>query len=136
MKIAVIDGLGGGLGSQIIKRLKSNLYDDLNILALGTNALATAKMLESGADSGASGENTIIYNVKKVDIIIGPLGLIIPNSMRGEITVKIAEAVANSNAEKYILGMKQPHLNLVGLKNKPLNSLLDELVEKIKISWL
>jgi len=132
MKVAVIDGLGGGLGAQIVEKLHRNLTKNINILALGTNAVATSKMLENGADEGATGENAIKINVNKVDLIIGPLGLIIPNSMKGEITTPMAEAVASSNAGKIIIGMKQPHVNLVGLSDKTLNELIDEAVNKVK----
>ncbi|MFO7814373.1 MAG: DUF3842 family protein [Halanaerobiales bacterium] len=132
MKIAVIDGLGGGLGSQIVNRLKENLDDDVELIALGTNAVATTKMIENGADSGATGENAIKVNVKKVDLIIGPLGLIIPNSMKGEITIAMADAISNCNAKKVIIGMKQPHVDMVGLVDKSLNELIDEAVVKIK----
>ncbi|MGM0446006.1 MAG: DUF3842 family protein [Bacillota bacterium] len=132
LKVAVIDGLGGGLGSQIVNKLNSKFSDDLKILALGTNAGATSKMIANGADEGATGENAIVINVKKVDIIIGPLGLIIPNSMKGEITNVMAEAIAGSKAKKIIIGMKQPHVELIGVSNKSLNELIEEAIEKIK----
>ncbi|HKL12753.1 MAG TPA: DUF3842 family protein, partial [Halanaerobiales bacterium] len=73
MKVAVIDGLGGGLGAQIVERLSHRFKEEINILALGTNAVATSKMLEKGADEGATGENAIKLNVNKVDLIVGPL---------------------------------------------------------------
>ncbi len=132
MKVAVIDGLGGGLGSQIVNKIKKEFGNNLKILALGTNAGATSKMITNGADEGATGENAIAINVKKVDIIIGPLGLIIPNSMKGEITTVMAEAIASSNAKKVIIGMKQPHVQLVGVSDKSLNELIEEAIEQIK----
>ena len=130
MKVAVIDGLGGGLGAQIVEKLNNKLSTKINILALGTNAVATSKMLEQGADEGATGENAIQLNVNKVDLIIGPLGLIIPNSMKGEITTIMAEAIAGSDAKKIILGMRQPHVDLVGLSEKTLNELIDDSIQK------
>lgn len=132
MKIAIIDGLGGGLGSQIVNRLKDNLNKDVELIALGTNAVATTKMIESGADSGATGENALKLNVKKVDVIIGPMGLIIPNSMKGEITIAMAEAISSCNAKKVIIGMKQPHVDMVGLVDKSLNELIDDAIAKIQ----
>lgn len=132
MKIAVIDGLGGGLGSQIINKVKEKLNNDVEVIALGTNAVATTKMIENGADAGATGENAIKINVKKVDIIVGPMGLIIPNSLKGEITIKMAEAISNCDAKKVIIGMKQPHVDMVGLGDKSLNELIDEAIEKIR----
>jgi len=130
MKVAVIDGLGGGLGAQIVEKLNNKLSNKIDILALGTNAVATSKMLEQGADEGATGENAIKLNVNKVDLIIGPLGLIIPNSMKGEITTVMAEAIAGSDAKKIILGMRQPHVDLVGLSEKTLNELIDDSIQK------
>ena len=132
MKIAIIDGLGGGLGSQIVNKLKENLNNEVELIALGTNAVATTKMIESGADSGATGENAIKTNVKKVDVIVGPMGLIIPNSLKGEITITMAEAISSCNAKKIIIGMKQPHVDMVGLGDKSLNELIEEAVEKIQ----
>lgn len=132
LKIAIIDGLGGGLGSQIVNRLKDNLNKDVELIALGTNAIATTKMIENGADSGATGENAIKLNVKKVDVIIGPMGLIIPNSLKGEITIEMAEAISSCNAKKVIIGMKQPHVDMVGLVDKSLNELIDDAIVKIQ----
>ena len=130
MKIAVIDGLGGGLGSQIVDKLNRRLKKEITLVALGTNAIATSKMLESGADEGATGENAVCVNVNKVDLIIGPLGLIIPNSMKGEITTVMAKAIASSKAKKVIIGMKQPHVDLVGLNDKSLNELIDDALKR------
>lgn len=132
MKIAVIDGLGGGLGSQIVNKLNKEFGNSLKLIALGTNAGATKKMITNGAHEGATGENAIIINANKVDIIIGPLGLIIPNSMKGEITTGMAEAIASSDAKKVIIGMKQPHVHLVGVSNKSLNELIEEAIDQIK----
>ncbi|MBW2589984.1 MAG: DUF3842 family protein, partial [Deltaproteobacteria bacterium] len=91
-KICVIDGQGGGIGSTIIKKLKELFQETVEIIALGTNAIATAQMLKARANRGASGENAIVQTVKTVDIIIGPVGIIIANAMMGEVTPKIAKA--------------------------------------------
>lgn len=133
MKISVVDGLGGGLGSQIIKTFNSELGNSIELIALGTNSAATSNMIKEGADRGATGENAIRVTTQKVDIIVGPLGIIIPNSMLGEVTPAIAEAIANSPAKRFLLGIKQPHVELVGMNEKAsINELIDELIEKIK----
>lgn len=132
MKIAVIDGLGGGLGSQIIASLKRELPDTIELIALGTNAGATSKMISKGADRGATGENAIRVTTKDVDIIVGPLGIIIPNSMLGEVTTAIAEAIADSPAKKILIGNKQPHVELVGLEEQSINELIGELTARVR----
>ncbi len=132
MKIAVVDGLGGGLGSQIVEGLKQLLVDSVEIIALGTNSQATSNMLERGASRGATGENAICYTVRGLDIIIGPIGIIIPNSMSGEITTTMAEAIVNSPAERILLGIKQSHVRIVGMKDISLNQLFKELKEELK----
>ena len=132
MKLVVIDGLGGGLGAQIISSIEKVLNDSVEIIALGSNSAATARMINQGADRGATGENAIKFTVKKADIIIGPIGIIVPNSMSGEITPAMAEAVASVTAKKYLIGIKQPHFNLVGLTDDSINEMIDDLVEQLK----
>jgi D-arabinose 1-dehydrogenase-like Zn-dependent alcohol dehydrogenase len=107
MKIAVIDGMGGGIGSQAIERLKSLNSNDIEIIALGTNSQATSNMLKSGAQEGATGENAITWMCQKVDIIIGPLAIIAANSMMGEISPKMSEAIASSPAKKTFASSEQ-----------------------------
>ena len=51
--ICVIDGQGGGIGSHIIKQLRSHFQEAIDIIALGTNAIAAAQMLKSRANRGA-----------------------------------------------------------------------------------
>ncbi len=132
MKIAVIDGMGGGLGSRIIEKIQAEIDESCEIIALGTNSRATSSMIEKGAHRGATGENSVAFMVKDVDIVVGPLGIIIPNSMLGEITPAMAEAVAGSSAEIFLLGIKQPHVNLIGVQDISLNEMISELITDIK----
>ena len=97
VKIAVVDGQGGGIGSLIVKRLRDEFGDSIEILALGTNATATSAMMKSRANKGATGENAIIFNANRADILIGPLSVVLPNAMLGELTPKIAEAIVSSS---------------------------------------
>jgi hypothetical protein len=129
-RICVIDGQGGGIGSFIIKKLKELFEETIEIVALGTNAIATAQMLKARANRGASGENAIVQTVKSVDIIIGPISIIIAHAMLGEVTPKIAEAVASSTAKKYLLPLSQENIKLVGMPSIPLPRLVEELIEK------
>ena len=127
-KIGVIDGQGGGMGSAIIKRLKEVFGETVEIVALGTNAIATAQMLKAKANRGASGENAIVYSVQHVDVIAGPLGITLANAMMGEVTPKIASAVVSSRAPKMLLPLTQENVTLVGVSANPLPHLVDELV--------
>ena len=128
-KICVIDGQGGGIGSTIIKKIKELFQETVEIIALGTNAIATAQMLKAMANRGASGENAIIQTVKTVDIIIGPVGIIIANAMMGEVTPKIAMAVANSPAKKILIPLTQENIEIVGISSAPLPHLIEDLIE-------
>lgn len=131
MRIAVIDGQGGGIGRYIVERLRKALSDEINILALGTNALATAAMLKAGANEGASGENAIVYTSGQVDLIVGPIGLVMANSMLGEVTPAIAEAIASSSARKILLPVTRRNVELAGYEPQPLPHLVDNLIKKI-----
>ncbi|MBT8356684.1 MAG: DUF3842 family protein [Desulfobacterales bacterium] len=128
-KICIIDGQGGGIGSTIIKKLKELLQETVEIIALGTNAIATAQMLKSMANRGASGENAIVQTVKTVDIIIGPVGIIIANAMMGEVTPKIAAAVADSPAKKILIPLTQENIEIVGISSVPLPHIIEDLIE-------
>ena len=83
MKIAVIDGQGGGIGKAIVDRLRRTCNEELEIIALGTNSLATSMMLKAGANEGATGENAIVYNSTRVDMILGSVGIVCANSFLG-----------------------------------------------------
>ena len=128
--ICIIDGQGGGIGSTIIKHLCELENDTFQIIALGTNAIATTQMLKAGANRGASGENAIVHTVHKADIIIGPLSIISANAMMGEITPKVAEAVSSSPARKYLLPITQENIEIVGVSTQPLPHLIQTLIKK------
>ena len=130
--IAVIDGQGGGIGSAIIKRLRETFTEEVEIIGLGTNAMATGAMLKGGANKGASGENAIIQTVKAVDIIIGTTGIVLANSMMGEFTPKMAEAVASSSGTKCLLPLKIPEVEIIGAPKEPLPHLIDQLMKRLK----
>ena len=130
IKICIIDGQGGGIGATIIKRIKESFGESVDIIALGTNAIATSQMLKAKANRGASGENAIVQTVKQVDFIIGTIGIIMANAMMGEVTPKIAEAVSSSPARKYFLPLSQENAEIVGTAAIPLPHLIDELMDK------
>ena len=126
----MIDGQGGGIGATIIRRLKERFEERIEVLALGTNAIATAQMLKARANKGASGSNAIVQTVKKADAVIGPVGIIIPHAMMGEVTPLMAEAVSSANAVKILLPLTQENIEIVGTSGLPLPLLIDELLDK------
>lgn len=126
MNILVIDGMGGGLGRSIIEHIKNHVGEN-DIFAIGTNSHATSAMLKAGATHGATGENAILYNCEKADIIIGAIGIIIANSMLGEISPQIALAISSSSAEKIIISVPQCNITIAGLPDATLSQHLNEL---------
>jgi len=133
MRIAVIDGQGGGIGSLIVKRLRDEFKDTVEVIALGTNAAATATMMKSRADKGATGENAIAWNVKVVDVIIGSLSVVLSHAMLGELTPAMAEAISSSKAKKILLPLTQESVEVVGVVKEPLPHMVDKMIEMVKM---
>ena len=102
MKIVVIDGQGGNIGRRIVEEIKAKKIG-CEILAIGTNSTATALMMKGGADVGATGENPVVLASRDADVIIGPIGIILADSMYGEITPRMAEAIGASKARKILI---------------------------------
>lgn len=127
-RICVIDGQGGGIGSTIIKKLKDTFQETVEILAIGTNAIATSQMLKARANRGATGENAIAVTVKTVDVIIGPMAIIIANAMMGEVTPEMAQAISSSPAKKILVPLSQENVEIVGVPVIPLPHLIDLLI--------
>jgi hypothetical protein len=128
MKLCVIDGQGGGFGRHIINQLRDGFASDLEIIALGTNAIATAQMLKAGANRGASGENAIVHTATKVAAILGPIGIIMPHAMMGEVTPKMAAAVAESPARKFLIPLSQDNITIAGVQALPLPRLVETML--------
>jgi len=129
--IGVVDGQGGGIGAHIVERRRSVLSEDTEIIALGTNAIATANMMKAGANKGASGENAIRQTAPRMDVIAGGLAIMLPHSMLGEVTPAMVEAIANSPARKIVMPLKSPGIEVVGLKEEPIPHLIEELARRI-----
>ena len=132
MIIAVIDGMGGGIGAQIISSLREELPTYIEIYALGTNSIATSAMMKSHANKGATGENAIVVSSKKANIIVAPIAVTMPNTMMGEVTSKISEAICDSEALKILLPIMPENFSLVGVENKPLSLLIKDTIKVIK----
>ncbi|QOX65928.1 DUF3842 family protein [Anoxybacterium hadale] len=133
MKIAVIDGQEGGIGRQIIEEIRQRIYWDIQIIALGTNSLATSFMVQGGANVGATGENAVQSAAPKVDLILGSVGIIAANSMKGEVTEAMALAVVSSPARKFLIPHEKSGIKISGV-DESLNTsqLIEKAVKSIK----
>ena len=129
MRIIVIDGMGGGIGAELCSRLKEL---DSEIIALGTNSAATERMIKAGAQRGATGENAIRVTVPTGDFVIGPIGIIIINSMMGEITSPMVEAILSGPGKRVLLPLQNEHLYIAGAGKENLGRLIDDAIGYIK----
>jgi hypothetical protein len=132
MKLMVMDGQGGGIGAAVIKGLRESIGPDTEILALGTNSIATSKMMKAGANRGGTGENAILVTSRIADVIIGPLGILMTNAMMGEVTSDMASAVSSSRAIKILIPLTQERIKLVGVSGDPLPHLVNQVIEMVK----
>ncbi|HWQ74217.1 MAG TPA: DUF3842 family protein [Syntrophomonas sp.] len=132
MKIAVIDGQGGGIGRLIVEKLRQELGTAVNITGLGTNAVASSAMLKAGANEGASGENAVIYNVRRADCIVGSVAIIAANSFAGELSPRMAEAIASAEAVKILIPLNRAGIKITSIYGESLPIQVDQLVEKVR----
>ena len=131
MNILVIDGQGGQLGSQLIKMIVSELKNH-KITAIGTNAVATSAMLKAGAHQAATGENPVIVACKKADVILGPIGIVIADSMLGEVTSKMAVAVGQADAVRILIPVNRCENLVAGVNAFSTKALLEDVMNKLK----
>jgi NAD(P)-dependent dehydrogenase (short-subunit alcohol dehydrogenase family) len=134
-RICVIDGQGGGIGSSLIKYLREARGESVEIIALGTNAIAVTQMLKAGANRGASGENAICRTVGQVDGILGPISITWANAMLGEVTPKMAESIMSSPAIKILIPLSQENAQIVGVAKEPLPHLVQSAVVQFEEVW-
>lgn len=130
MRICVIDGLGGGIGSVVVRRIREAFQEKVEVVALGTNGIATAQMMKAGANMGASGENAIVQTVPSAHVIVGPLGIVLAHAMMGEITPKMAQAIAASPAKKLLLPLTRENVEVVGVVREPLPHLVEKIISE------
>ena len=130
-KITVIDGQGGKMGKSIIEQLKKQ-FPQQEILAIGTNNAATAAMLKAGADFGATGENPVIVAARDSDLIIGPIGIVIADSLYGEVTPAMAVAVGQSHARQLLMPVNRCNHQVVGCNHLSLNDIISLVIEEVR----
>ena len=134
MKVAVIDGQGGGIGRQLVARIKEAL-PEATVLAIGVNSVATAARLKAGADSGATGENAVLVACRRADVIVGPVGIVIADALGGEISPAMATAAAQSDAVRILLPFNHCDNIIVGVNDfNPANLVKSAVAELLKFA--
>ena len=131
MKVVVIDGQGGRMGRLVVEKLRAEQLP-CEVVAVGTNAIATAEMLKAGADHAATGENAVIVNCRTADIIVGPIGIVIADSLYGEITPAMAVAVGQSTAQRVLLPMNLCRNIIVGVGEPSVSRLMEDALAQIR----
>ena len=131
MNILVIDAQGGGIGKQVVAAIKQNM-PEMEITAVGTNRAATTAMLKAGADHAATGENAVIVGCRRADVIVGPVGIVIADSLYGEITPAMALAVGQSNARRLLIPVNHCDNFIVGVSDLALGKLIEGVISEIR----
>lgn len=131
MNILIIDAQGGGVGRQLVTAIKKEI-PGLSLTAVGTNSIATAAMLKAGADQGATGENAVVVCAEKADIIIGPVGIVIANSLLGEITPVMATAIGKSRAKRFLIPINHCDNIVIGIADLNLGKLIQQTVDQLR----
>lgn len=131
MKILIIDAQGGGIGKQLVLAVKGSMPDAV-VTAVGTNSAATSAMLKAGADHAATGENAVVVNSRKADVIIGPVGIVIADALFGEITPLMAKAVAQSSGKRILIPVNHCDNIVVGVGDLNLNRLIQDVIHELE----
>jgi hypothetical protein len=131
-RVVVIDGMGGGIGAELVDKLRKLNNAELEIIALGANAVATERMMKAGAHRSATGENAVRASVSLGDFILGPIGIVISNSLMGEITPSMAEAILAAPGKRILIPLMQDHFSLAGLEQLPLGKMIEWAVGYLK----
>lgn len=131
MRLLVVDAQGGGIGKQVVAAVKKQ-FPQMEITAVGTNNAATSVMLKAGADHAATGENAVIVGCRKADLIVGPIGIVIADSLYGEITPAMAIAIGQSSARRILIPMNHCDNVIVGVDDLGIGRLLTGVLEKVR----
>lgn len=131
MNITIIDGQGGQLGAQLVKEIIAR-FQNVNLTAIGTNAVATAAMLKAGAKNAATGENPVVVACRNANVIIGPIGIVITDSLLGEVTEKMALAVARADAVRILIPLNKCENLVAGVPSLNVGALIADAVSKLE----
>ena len=129
--VVVVDGQGGGMGRSLVESIKKK-WPKLHVRAVGTNSLATSAMLRAGADDGATGENAVVFNARQADLLLGPIGILTPNGLLGEVSPAMAGAVGASEAVKILLPSQRCSIRLAAGDPQPLQFYLDQALRLLE----
>ena len=130
MHILIIDGQGGKIGRAVAEAvLKERPAARLSVI--GTNAIATSNMMRSGVKDAATGENPVAVMAPRADVIIGPVGIVIADSLMGEVTPKMALAVGQSRAKKILIPLNRCDNMVVGVEDIPLAEMIRRTIALI-----
>ena len=130
-QILIIDGQGGMLGKQLVESTRKRI-PGAEITAVGTNSIATTNMLKAGAQNGATGENAVLVGAKRADVIVGPIGIVIADSLFGEITPAMAKAVGESPVIKILLPVNKCNNIVIGAEGRSMSELIQEAMNKLE----
>ncbi|MCH5333321.1 MAG: DUF3842 family protein [Agathobacter sp.] len=131
MRLLVVDAQGGGIGKQVVAAVKKQ-FPQIEITAVGTNSAATSVMLKAGADHAATGENAVVVGCRNADLIVGPIGIVIADSLYGEITPAMATAVGQSRARRILIPMNHCDNVIVGVDDLSIGRMLSSVLEKVR----
>ena len=131
MNILVIDAQGGGIGRQLVSAIKEKIPKAV-VTAVGTNSVATSAMLKAGADKAATGENAVVVTSRKADVIVGPVGIVIADALLGEITPRMANAIAQSNAKRILIPVNHCDNIVVGVSDLSLGKLIQDVLLELQ----
>lgn len=130
-RVLILDGQGGGLGRQLVAAIRA-LCPEAELTAVGTNSLAANAMLKAGASRAATGENAVVVNCRRADVIVGPIGIVIADALLGEITPAMAAAVCQSDAKRVLVPINHCENYVVGVPEQPISQLVNAAAQKVK----
>ncbi len=130
MKVLVIDGQGGRIGRELCEGICER-FPRAELYAVGTNSMATMSMSKGGAKNVATGENAVIVNAKRADVIIGPVGIVIADSLMGEVSEKMASAVGSSDALRILIPVAKCSTVVAGTWDMSMSDLIADALDKL-----
>ena len=131
MTVLIVDGQGGRLGKQLVKEVLER-FPEQEVLAVGTNSMATESMLKAGAPRAATGENAVVVACRKADVIVGPIGMVIADALLGEVTPAMATAVGQSGAARILLPSDKCETLIAGIDGQSMADLIRDAMDKLE----